>query len=100
MDAQKEQSKRNRKRLSMIVQEIERRSGEDYDPEENRESEEHANSEKNEPTLLREAWQVITYMLPLFFLVLFIAVVIGHSEGWDFIQRCGDFWWLPFKAVF
>ena len=87
MDAQTEQSKQNRRRLSLIVQEIDRRIGEDNHPEEHEEESEATNSEFKEPSLLREAWQVSTYMLPIFCLILVLAVVIGHIEGWDCIQR-------------
>jgi hypothetical protein len=96
MDAQKEQSKKKRRRLALIVQEIDKYSGEEKEDvlEEHQEREE-ANEDK-EPTLLQEAWQVISYLLPVFALVLIIALIFGHIEGWDIIQRCACCWWLPF----
>lgn len=48
----------------------------------------HLNEEEEkEPSLLREVWGIIVLETPIIVMVIIFGQIIGHFEGWNFIER-------------
>ena len=50
--------------------------------------------EEREPSLLREIWDIVVLETPIMILVIIIGQIIGHFEGWNFIERCVGFYFV------